>query len=375
MKSNYAMQIPLFNLCNLNCKFCYQNSYGKRTNAIDLSYLDGLPKKIIDCHRELFIKRKTTDLYSTIYGGEPFNDALPKDIFDKYKKFCDEFSNLLYKEFNITNHYIWLTNGVTSRYKEIDDLLEYTKGNIYTSYDPCDRFSNEKQRETWYRTLIRYKDRMNMCTIVSTKANIDAIINEKDSTFLKIPSNIPMDISYYFPVSNEYKEFCPSDEELFSLYKYGLDKGIFNWLPISNLVRTIVDPDHVVRYCECLDTSFCFQNADKSITPLLTCYSTIEFAMNHNTDNYYKEEDYFKIKELPDEERRIIGAKRRGCLYCEFSNKCQKMCYMLVSHKDYKLSKECPFKRLYSYIEQNKDILDRYKDFFSRVKLNVTKGR
>lgn len=371
---NYAMQIPLFNLCNLNCKFCYQNSYGKRSNTIDLSYLDKLPEKVIDCHRKLFNDRHITDLYPTIYGGEPFNDALPKDIFDRYKDFCDRFDKALKDEFGITTHYIWLTNGVTSRYDEIDDLLEYTHGNIYTSYDPCDRFANDTQRQTWFRTLMRYKDRMNMVTIVTTKANINAIINEKDETFLKIPSNVPMDVSYYFPVADEYTEFCPSDDDLYNLYVYGLEKGLFNWLPISNLIRTFIDPEHVVPYCECLDTSFCFQNEDNSVTPLLTCYSTIDLCMHGNVTNYYKPEDYKLVQELPDEERRIIGARRRGCLYCVYKNRCQRMCYMLVSHKDYKLS-TCPFERLYDYIDSHRYLIDRYNEFFSKITLNVTKER
>ena len=375
MSKVYAMQIPLFNLCNLNCKFCYQNSYGKRTNNIDLSYFNNLEEKIIDCHRDLFNKRGITDLYPTIYGGEPFNDALPESIFQLYKNFYDKFSYLLKKEFNITTHFIWLTNGVVNRYNLIDDILEYTNGTISTSYDPCDRYSNEKQRENWWRTLDYYKDKMNMVTMVTTKSNIEAVLSGKDNFMLKIPSNIAIDISYYFPVADDYKEFCISDDDLYNLFIYGLENRIFNWVNIANLIKTFTDPEHVVRNCNCLDTTFCFQNKDNSITPLLTCYSTIDFAMNHNVTDYYKDEDYKSIVETEDEKRRIIGIKRRGCLYCEYSNKCQRMCYMLPSHKDYVQSSVCPFVKVYDYIKKHSYLIEDYKKFCDKNTLNVTKER
>ena len=375
MSKVYAMQIPLFNLCNLNCKFCYQNSYGKRTNKFDLSYLEGLPEKVIDAHRKLFNDRGITDLYPTIYGGEPFNDALPVSIFDEYKKFCDRFTKLLKDEFNITTHYIWLTNGGVNRYDLIDDLLEYTHGTINTSYDPCDRFANEKQRANWWRTLNYYRDRMNMVTMVTTKANINAVLSGKDNFLLEVPKNIPIDVSYYFPVADDYKEFCIDDDDIYNLFVYGLDNGLFNWVNIANLIKTFTDPKHVVRNCNCLDTSFCFQNEDNSMTPLLTCYSTIDFAMHHNVDDYYKNEDYDAIVNTPDEKRRIIGIKRRGCLYCEYSDRCQRMCYMLPSHKDYKQNEVCPFIQLYTYIKKHPYLIDKYKAFCKEVTLNVTKER
>lgn len=364
----YAMQVPMFNKCSLNCEFCFQNDHGKRASDIDIDYIKSLPKQIMDAHRELFKERKIDTLKMTVYGGDPFSDFLPDEMFDLYRWYYNDFKTRLYAEFpNMELKLIWLSNLVFTKRERVDQLLEDTNGNIYTSYDAVGRFNAEWQRKLWYETLMYYKDRLPRVTVTFIKDNIEKIISG-DEYFDKIPKHITIDVSYYLPVKDDYAKFCPSDDLVYRFLKWGLDQRRFNIEPVEQAIFSIIEPWNVQSYCQCYESTYNAKNPDGTIEPILTCHDTVAQALDYNVEGFYKEKDYEMILNPLIIDKRDISKELRGCNYCEYNDHCQKMCFMLQNHINYKTDKICPFLRIYQYIKQHPIIIEDYKIFKEKLK-------
>ena len=369
LSRDFAMQVPMFNKCNLNCEFCFQNDHGKRTNDIDIDYIKQLPKIIMDLHRDIFKLRNLDTLNMTLYGGDPFADNLSDDIFKLYEEFYNEMCDRLYSEFpNSKIRILWLTNGVFTNYDRVNHILEYTGGDIYTSYDSLYRFKTETQRDMWYNTLLYYKDKIKRVTVSAIKDGLENMIAGNDRYFTKIPPYIVTDISYYLPVNNDFVKFCPSDDLIYRYIKWQIDNKLFNSELVANAIYTIQEPHRVEMYCHCYESTFNNRNPDGSVASVLTCHDTIDQIMNGNIQGFYKQEDEEKINDPKIIDKRFVTNDKRGCMYCEYDNHCQKMCYMLQNHINYKNDTGCPFKRIYKYLIKNSRIIKEFYDFKVKYK-------
>lgn len=355
----FILQAPLFHRCNLNCAFCMERTENTRDTEVSYEYIKNLPQKLIDVNRDEIMKRNYLQVITVgVCGGEIFMDSLPDEIYIWYYYYfkvldellCDVFPHIEEVNWN------WNTNLVFENRDRVDKFLSIVIGAINTSYDSVERFSTEEQKKIWYDNLMYYRDRIGSVTFVFTKQNVPTLM--KDPMIKAIPEEITLDASYYYPSNPDYPKRIPSDALLYEFLKWGVDTKLFNCSQIADCFNTFVQPDGVSLYCSCFEGNSWVDRDDLQ----LNCFD--QFAAS----KYYKPEDYKKLIQMDRFDKKTnISDDVRGCFYCEYNGKCQKMCYMMVNSKLYKLDELCPFYRIYKYIELNDKLIDEYKDYKKRV--------
>lgn len=367
----YNIECIMFDLCNMKCKFCFESENGNRTNDIDFDYIRNLPKVLIDEHLSVLEEKGVTDINLSAYGGELFLDGFPDELFDLYQNLVEEFKRLLKEKYsrpcNVTS--TWLTNGIFTKYERVEKFLNAVGGELCTSYDLVDRFETEKQREIWHDFFVYFKSRIKSVTLTLTKGNIKALCSGADEYFWEITKcpEICIDISYYFPLNNNYVKFMPNDNEVYNFYEWAIKNRLFTCNVIDSLMATVVNPENVNRYCHCLNGVSAFRAPDNSTIFANGCFEVVEKMLTTETlDEFYDENiDLIKLSNGNVVDKRVIGAAKRGCFMCDYFNRCQRACYMILLHREYQLI-ACPLKRAYKFIETHPDIIKDYKEWRSK---------
>lgn len=346
----FEIAVPLFEACNLNCKFCFESH---DIANVDEEAIKNMPNKIFPSSLEMIKDSGASNVAIRLWGGELFFDALPDSVFNAYKIFIDKTRELGKKYLPDGKIYFsFLSNGVFTKYERVEDLLKYANCvNFALSYDPVDRFSHESQREAWFKTLMHFynKKMLNSTSITLTKQSIDAYI-KNDPYIFKIPPDIPMDVNYYTATSN-WKSCMPSDDDLFSFYKWGIDNSLFNIRTIA-IIMDYMTPGRrevVGRSCDC-----------KSCAQLIGDSCTRDCAKRSPLND--RKAFYGKyVNEVNEnnctEVKNILGMHKRGCITCEHYESCTMFCWISLLFEHYKVS-NCPLKRIYEYI--NEDHIKKY---------------
>ena len=128
-----------------------------------------------------------------------------------------------------------------------------------------------------------------------------------------------------------------------------------------------VNPKNVNRYCHCLNGVSAFRAPDNSTIFANGCFEVIKKMLTTETlDEFYDENvDLIKLNNGEVVDKRVIGAAKRGCFMCDYFNRCQRACYMILLHREYQLI-ACPLKRAYKFIETHEDIIKDYKEWRSK---------
>lgn len=346
----FEIAVPLFEVCNLNCGFCFESHDIRNIDIERIKKLDS----ILFPQLNNTIEESNADIINfNLWGGELFFDGLPDKIFEAYKIFIDRNVNAVERNFkNKRVVFSFMSNGVFTKYKRVEEVLDYYNNTRFMmSYDPVDRFSSDKQKEIWYNTLQHFNslEYLDGISITLTKKNIYAYLNN-DYYFEKIPSNQNIDVNYYTAAKN-WEEYLPTDEDLYRFYKWGIDNNKFN----INIIRYIIEhkipelKNDVPRLCNC-----------KTCTQLSENISSKDCAERSSLKD--KTLFYGKYAEEINEEncteaKNSIGILKRGCLGCEHFDDCTMFCWISIIFKEYK-TKECPLKRIYKYV--NEDVIKKY---------------
>ena len=352
----FTIQIPLFHNCNLNCDFCVEHC--GVFSKLDYDYIETIGERLVKEHKEAFNTRfpNVTTLNIGFCGGELFAvrdlEALKSSLRVMQINTVREIHDKLPKINTI--RWNWTTNLV---YNDIDKIVRFFnefQGDIHTSYDIVGRFKDLKQVEIWKRNLkiIRHKfgKRLVDVCFVFTKPNIEAFLDlsKKDPNRINfnhaIPSDMTIDFSYYVPVNDNGTYLMPSDSLVYKFFDKALKLKMFNCTQVKNAWDTVKNKDvKISSYCDCFEgdtwmdrdfTSFdCFDQLDEDFSIVKTeC------------------KDIIKKSDSKD----LASDDIRGCTYCEYNGRCQKMCYMMVCNKYYKTDKVCPLYRIYKNIEEGK---------------------
>lgn len=350
----YEIACMFFENCNLKCKFCFEPH---NNTKIDKEYILSIPEII----KENFIKEyqkypTIKKVWIMLWGGEIFYDALTDDIFDTYYQFVDKLNYIFEKFFpEIEIIYSWLSNGVFTKRERVEKLIKYSKGIINFSYDPINRFNSQKQKQTMIDTAIYFANNGgDKISITLTKDNIKEFIKNDNELINFHNMNYTIDVNYYIPNIN-WKELLPTDDEIFEFLKWAIDNKLFHMKIIERIFHNYTSY-HLGRYCNC---KYCSQitygkwSKDcaicSSILPSKLFYQEYINEINENNSNEIKA---------------TIGLKKRGCLNCEYYNKCQMPCWISFIFKYTKVG-NCPYKQAYKYIEQNKELIKEFKDWFN----------
>lgn len=361
--SSIEVQCILHTDCNLNCKFCFQNSQ-KCVRGINVDYIRQLPDQIVDSIYPIIIDKNLGVVKFILYGGELFSDNIPDSMFDEYRNFCNNIKNKLNeKNPGIKCKFLSMSNGIFTNHKRVENFLKEFNSRMSLSYDPCDRFSSDDQKRILYNTLRYFKDNTKLdvyIVTVTTKKNINACING-DKFFELLEGNSYVELQEYDSTFN-YQEYLASDDDLFNFYKWAVDNDKFN---ISDIM-SIMDKIPVCGWVNEPVCIFSEYNLKRYNRPFIDEYEELfYFSIN----DYYGKLANHITKGIDYSTIDHLGIQKRGCLMCDYYNHCSMMGWKNILFDRYELS-ECPIQRIYKYLDDNPNIVDRYKTW--RVKHGET---
>lgn len=331
--------ISMFNTCNLNCRFCYEN---KKHNAIFLT------KERFTAVRE-DVKREIVPLvkehcYNTVlfkfFGGEVFFDAQPDWIYDEYISLLNDIRQM----FDIKVCTKFITNGVFTKYDRADRVLDATGSIVGMSYDPVGRYRKEEQRELFKKTAAHFYETGKLKEIATllTKPAIHAII-EGDDFFNCIPDDIRVDVCTYMPNQN-WEELLPSAKDYAEFFQWAIRNKRFNIDRIVSLIQCMIPEERqgVEKICPC--NEIIYLPKERRFTN--ECIERQEFA-----SAYYGDRAKDVTEENCLEMKANLLVKKVGCLYCEHFKWCPIQCAAGILFDKYE-QKECPLAKTFASITQ-----------------------
>lgn len=360
-----SINIILDYYCNLNCKFCYQQSVRDKYDYSSYKFFSN--DRLVEILKQLKLL-VDPDIINTIKsinprsihigfsGGEIFTEH----FFNSNLKHTNlnivirEIHKLIHQNLNIPidESVNFMSNG-TFDHRYIDDLLwflEYSFGIVEFSYDVHGRFPNFKLEDNMLQNLVSCYEhnRANAVTITLTKPNIESFIANQSSLFdLDIIDNLEINISYYIPKSHN-DNLIPSFDDLYRFFVWCVDNNHFSVDMIFNVCNALINNAPTQTYQQ--PTIILYPDQKDIIFTKSNNCGTLELIRGFNL--------YSEIFTYTDLENNL------GCLYCEYYNICPNMCLA-----NYHGDNHCFIKRFINYILSDPSILIRFKSFLSRTKL------
>lgn len=318
------IEVALFGHCNLHCDFCFQ----RNTDQAEV-----LRENIYKASEDIINHLKTINLSNKnvvnlrTYGGELFTNVT-ENFVDDYIGYAIKIKNYV-KQFNLELKTHWTTNLVhkTDKLRYLHDKLieNGIDCRIITSFDFEGRFKGQ-QLQQWKDNLERYKDLIDLIVIVQTKPNIDAFFKREDE-YKELYKSFKIMWEHYVPDIN-WESNLPSDDDIIKLYKH-----LLKYYPKSTPVTAFFNKVNCMT-CECAN-SFRWINGN---------------IITHCRDMISIKDGFRSGKELYQQQASYIT--RKGCLLCEYFQKCPLSCWMF---RDFKYTKEhnvCMYKELFKWVEK-----------------------
>jgi sulfatase maturation enzyme AslB (radical SAM superfamily) len=344
---SYEISLSLFDKCNLNCDFCFQNKH----NKIDINDINDLPKKLIP-----FILKEIERTYSKIiifrlWGGEIFSDDIDNDVFLVYENLYKNIIESLNTHLpNIKIKFVCTSNGIFENHDRVNNFLKKINSTLALSYDPIGRFKTRKHINMFLNTYRYFKDDLECMAITLTKPTIYKLI-EGDQIFNSFPSTLCIDMNYY--VANQgWEKELPNDDDLFNFYKWAIDNNKFNI--VSKLLKGFILDDENMVENSCMCKNFTLYINGEYMNDCVKIMSIYP-----GTDFYGKYHDNITW-ENSCEIRATLGFIKRGCFSCNYQHLCSGMCWCSLIFKGYDIG-ECPIQRLYDYIKNDDQLFHEIK--------------
>jgi hypothetical protein len=337
----------------MNCDFCFQSHH----NDIDVEAIKNIPKLLEDNYPERLKNEEVKNVSISIKGGELFSDDIPDTIFSLYEEVCKNIIILIRKYLpDIKIKFTWITNGVYTKYDRVLRLFnninnENEKCVIIFNYNYIGRFITKEQFELFENTLMYFYNNYKILpkiNYLALKSNMDTFISGDDKFLLSLPNDIIINIHHYYNNRDNFNHtflninnvleksndkldlYCPGDEDFYQFYKYIIDNDRYNFNRVDTIIKYIYNLESVDFFFTCRE------------------------LLNH-----------LSKKEL-QKKYCIPGIEKRGCLYCEYNNICDEMCWCFIHFDFFKMS-ECYIKRTIRYLYEHPEIKDRYNEFKRKI--------
>lgn len=346
--------IILFTACNLNCKFCFQN----HTNDIDYNNIilihQQLSKAIL---HKLQNNNKIKQVTLHFMGGQVFMDSISDQIFNAYKKLYFSIYNDI-KNFNnkINVSTTWLSNGVFTNKNRVQLFLNQTNTSISFSYDPIDRFASDKQKQLMLSNLYYFKQKnlLSVLSITITKKSISYYISNNELIEFQNNGIDYIDISLYSP-NIGYQNYIFSDQDLYNFFKYIIDNKIYSIKFVNRFLQQLTGKQiPLLRQCICKNNlGYYKNNISYDCVKRSSC-----FPKQYFYGKYSNEVTENNCNELALQ----IGLNKRGCIYCQWHDKCVMPCWTSYIFKYNYQNGICPYKRTFQYISKNQHYIQEFKN-------------
>lgn len=364
--SKYEISCVLFDKCNLKCPFCFE---ANKKYHIDIDYIKSIPNILIDNFTKTIVRDKLDIEVVNImfWGGEVFFDGVPDNVFNVYYTIIDNIIEQFKKEYpKIRLHFHWLSNGVFTKRDRVEQLLT-AYGDISTigfSYDPVNRFNSTRQKQLMIDNALHFKQ-LGFCSTISitlTRPNIEAWLESMDDLLFFAKNKLLIDVNFYIANPN-WEIYLPNDHLIFQWLLNAINNKLFNVMLIKKLFWKNVDTT-IDKFCDCHQCSQ-ITNGKWSID----CAS--------RSSSLPKERFYGKFCSSIDEQntnpiKASLGIVKRGCLTCEFNDRCQMPCWISIIFDQYKCI-ECPFKKIYNIIDSNPVYMQQFNQYEAALDIDYSK--
>lgn len=320
--------LHLFEYCNLRCSFCWQD----HENTVGLSNIVDKLEPI-----EKFLKNESRDaVVFNAMGGEVFAPEIFNDfLLDQYKQLSLGILNLA-KKYNKKVKINWVSNLVTNKIKEIEELLHYSKeiglhAELVTSYDPRGRF-NVNDFMSFKKNMEYFGKRVTCVSMLLNSPNIDYILKDKDPYFKYLyNSGFYIYFDYYMP--DESADFqAPTDSQLRDVFKHFIDK--------YPKVHPIVDwIENEKNYASCRTSKLVLADGT-----MCQCGNLVQ---DEKVIKVYSS----KIKPMDNSEIENKFLEKYDCVSCEYLDRCSFSCFMQHDYKFREELDECVYKLTHRYID------------------------
>lgn len=352
--NKYEISCVLFERCNLKCKFCFEQT---KSTVINIDYIRSLPHLIINnLNRVIKQDQLSIDKINIMFwGGEVFMDGLIDEMFIIYQQLMDDIEHIVHTHhptMDIT--FSWLSNGVFAKSQRVVDLLTKTahKCVLGFSYDPVDRFSSLKQQQMMFDNakLFAKLGILERVSITLTKPNIEAFISDMSSLLLFQTLGVNIDINYYIANPN-WQSQLPDDHLITSFFEACIANKLYNVIVLEKIFWMFINTD-IEKHCDCHQCS--------QITNGHWSVDCAKRSSSLPSEDFYGNEVAKTINETNTNQiKASLGILKRGCLLCEYHDRCQMPCWISILFNQYQCT-SCPYYNIAKMIENDDQILNDY---------------
>jgi radical SAM protein with 4Fe4S-binding SPASM domain len=320
--------LHLFEYCNLRCSFCWQD----HENRVGLTTIIDKLEPI-----EKFLKEEKRDaVVFNAMGGEVF----APDIFDQ--SLLDQYKQLSLGIFNLSNKYNkrvkinWVSNLVTNRIKEIEELFQYSKqiglqAELVTSYDPRGRF-NINDFLSFKKNMEYFGKRVSCISMLLNSPNIDYILKDKDQYFKYLyEQGFYIYFDYYMPDESADVQ-APTDAQLRDVFRHFIDK-----YPKVHPIADWIEND--TNYASCRSSKLVLADGT-----MCQCGNLVQ---DEKVIKFYSS----KIQKMDNSEIEDKFLDKYNCVSCEYLDRCSFSCFMQHDYKFREELDECVYKLTHRYID------------------------
>lgn len=321
--------IHLFEYCNLRCAFCWQD----HENTVGI---DTVTEKLIPIEKFLATESRDSVVFN-IMGGEVFApEIFDESLLTAYKALIVGIKQLCTK-YNKTAKTNWVSNLVTNKYAEIDELIYFSDSvglpaNVVTSYDAKGRF-NVNDFMQFKRSMEYFGDRISCISMLLSSPNITHILKDTDQYFKHLyNSGKYIYFDYYMPDDSAIDQ-APTDAQLLAVFKHAVDK-----YPNIRPIKEWIERDF--NYASCRTSKLVLQdNTMCQCGNLVQDVKSIQFYASpiKSMDNSIIENNFLN---------------KYDCASCEYYSRCGMGCFMQHDYKFREELDECVYKLTHRYISQ-----------------------
>lgn len=320
--------LHLFEYCNLRCSFCWQD----HENKVGLSNIVNKLEPI-----ETFLQDETRDsVVFNAMGGEVFAPEIFDDfLLDQYKQLSLGIVNLANK-YNKQVKINWVSNLVTNKIKEIEDLFDYSNkiglhAELVTSYDPRGRF-NVNDFMVFKKNMEYFGKRVTCISMLLNSPNIEHILKDKDPYFKYLYNEgFYIYFDYYMP--DESAEFqAPTDSQLRNVFKHFIDK-----YPRVHPIADWIENDK--NYASCRSSKLVLADGT-----MCQCGNLVQ---DEKVIKFYSS----KIEKMDNSKIEDNFLEKYDCVTCEYLDRCSFSCFMQHDYKFREELDECVYKITHRYID------------------------
>ena len=320
--------LHLFEYCNLRCAFCWQD----HENRVGI---DTVIQKLEPIEKFLQAERRESIVFNAM-GGEVFApEIFGPELLQAYKDLSLGIKNLGIK-YNKKVKVNWVTNLVTNKYAQIDDLIAYSNSIdlpafIVTSYDPRGRF-NVNDFMQFTKSIEYFGDRVKCVSMLLNSPSINYLLKDKDPYFKYLyESGKYIYFDYYSPDESAEAQ-SPTDQQLYDFFKF--------------LIQNYPKVDPVKSWLE-NDTNYMTCRTSKLVLADGTMCQCGNLMQDEKVIKFYKSD--LKPNDNSGIENNFL--EKYDCVTCEYLNRCGLGCFMSHDYKFREELDECVYKLTHRYID------------------------